>query len=188
MANVLVISSSFRKNSNSTALAGQIAKGAKEAGHEVTRLNVADLDVKPCRGCEACHAPGAKGCVQRDEMDKAYPLLDAADIIIFASPIYWFNMCGQLKVFIDRLLAIVYKKDAEGNLLFAAKKIGAALTYGDEDHFASGCMNAIRCFQDICLYTGAQWLGPVYGSAYDAGEIQKNEKLMADALEYGKKL
>lgn len=189
MAKVLIVNSSPRKNSNSAALSAQIAAGAKAAGHSISNIDAATLDIKPCKGCYACMAPGSKGCVQHDGMyNEAYPLVREADVIIFASPVYWFNLSGQIKIFIDRLLAVAGAKDENGKPLFASKKLGMAMVYGDSDPFNSGCVNAIRSIQDVCNYTGAAWAGAVYGSAMEPGELKNNAALMQEAMEYGKKL
>ncbi len=68
---------------------------------------------------------------------------------------------------------------------FAAKKIGGVFAYGGEDPFDSGCVNALRCLQDICSYTGATWVPAVYGCAHEAGEVANNAALLQKAEEYG---
>lgn len=122
MSKVLIVNSSPRNNSNSAALAAQVAAGAEEAGHSLSFIDAAKLDIKPCKGCCACITPRSKGCVQRDGMyNEAYPLVREADVIIFASPVYWFNLSGQIKIFIDRLMAVAAPMDENGKRLFASK-------------------------------------------------------------------
>lgn len=185
MGKVLIISSSYRKNSNSAALAAKVAEGAKASGHEVNLVDISHMEIKPCRACESCLQPKAKGCVVKDDMQNLFPMIREADILILTSPIYWFNMCGQLKQFIDRCYSVAVAPEHVGPSPFAQKKIGAIFVYGDEDPFASGCVNAIRSMEDICRYTGADWLGALYGSAYGAGEIQEKTDLMEKAMAYG---
>lgn len=188
MPNILVVMSSYRKNSNSSALGEAIMQGAREAGHMVKSIDIASLDIKPCRGCGACTTPAAKGCVQKDDMREAYPLVHEANTIVFVSPIYWFNMSGQTKVFIDRLFAVAVQKDQNGKSALAGKKLAAAFAFEGDDPFDSGCINAIRCLQDICAYTGSPWGGVVYGTANAAGEMKENPAAIAKALEFGKNL
>lgn len=188
MPKILIINSSHRKNSNSAALAGKIAEGAQAAGHSVESVDISRLEIRPCRGCCACTAPDMDGCVQKDGMTGLYPKVREADILIFASPVYWFNMSGQLKQFIDRLFAICIKPDEHGKSLLAYKSIAAVMAFGDSDPYNSGAVNALRSFQDICAYSGAKWLGAVYGSANDAGEIAGNAAALEAALEFGKNL
>jgi multimeric flavodoxin WrbA len=93
-------------------------------------------------------------------------------------------MSAQTKIFMDRCFALpAYNKDP-----FRGKRVAIAMAYGDTDPFTSGCLNALRTFQDAFRYTGSLLVGMVYGSAMDAGEIRSNEKLMEDAFELGKKL
>jgi hypothetical protein len=71
---------------------------------------------------------------------------------------------------------------------FKGKRIAVAMTYGGNDPFDSGCVNALRTFQDAFGYIEAKIVGMVYGSAMDAGEIRANQKVMQEAIELGKKL
>lgn len=185
MTKVLIISSSYRKDSNSAALAAKVGEGAKISGHEVELIDISRLEIRPCRGCESCIQPKAKSCVTQDDMQALYPKIREADVLILASPIYWFTMCGQLKQFIDRCYAVAVPPEHIGTSPFAEKKIGAIFVYGDEDPLVSGCVNAVRTVEDICRYTGAEWLGALYGSAYGVGEIRENGEIMEKALSYG---
>lgn len=185
---VLVVNSSGRKDSNSSILGNEVAEGAKAAGHKVEVVDIGRMDIKPCKGCEACLAPASKGCIVKDDMQPLYPKVKEANVVIFSAPIYWFNMCGQIKQFIDRLFAIAVTHEEGSANPFAKKKLGGVFVYGDTDPFNSGCVNAIRCLQDICNYIGAAWAGPLYGSAYDTGEVLKNTELLSAARSYGLKL
>lgn len=185
---VLVVNGSGRKNSNSRLLGARVAAGAEESGHTVETVDIGGLDIKPCSGCEACIGPEAKGCVVRDDMRDLYPRVVAADVIVLASPIYWFTLPGQIKQFIDRLFAVAVNPGPDGKSPFAAKKIAAAFTYGDADPMESGCVNAVRALQDICAYTGSAWAGAVYGTAKDQGEIQGSVELLEKAKAFGANL
>jgi len=113
-----------------------------------------------------------------------YQKIKDAQGIIFATPVYWFNISAQMKLLIDRAYAI----QGKGCWAFTGKNIGVILTYGDEDVFASGGTNALRSFEDICAFVKANLVGTVYGSADKAGDIQTNEKLLEKAYDLGKKL
>ncbi len=184
MSEILIVKSSFRKKSNSNLLAERVAEGARERGHQVQEIDISRLQIGPCRGCEGCLQPGSNFCVNKDDMHRFYPAVQAAEALIFASPVYWFNLCGQIKQFIDRCFAVAVSPDG-GVSPFAGKKIGAVLTYGDDDPFDSGCVNALRSLQDICAFTGAKWMPAVYGSAYKEGEIARNMALLEKARKYG---
>lgn len=184
MSQVLIINSSQRAKSNSAALSARVAFGAEESGHQVETIEIGKLDIKPCRHCEACKKPGADFCVIKDDMKPLYPKLMAADILIFASPVYWFHLCGQIKQLIDRSYAIASLRDDQGRGPLSYKKIGAVLAFADPP-LASGYMGVARSFQEICEYSGAQWLGQVYVNALEAGRAAEDEAALERALEFG---
>jgi multimeric flavodoxin WrbA len=181
---VLVILGSPRRKGNSSTLADRISRGAKSAGAEVETLFLQNLKISPCRGCNTCQKRGSKGCAIKDDMQKIYPKLIRADAWVIASPVYWFTMSAQTKIFMDRCYALpAYKKNP-----FVGKRIAIAMSYGDVDPVKSGCVNALRTFQDAYRYTRSKIVGMVYGSAMKAGEIANNEALMREAEELGKLL
>jgi len=181
---VVILLGSPRKEGNSTILAGEIAAGAQAAGAEVKSFYLHGMKIAPCSACEACHRPGAKGCVQADDMQQIYPALLAADAVVYACPIYWFNVSAQLKLAMDRSYALVGEKGYR----LAGKKIGLAFSYGGEDPFDSGCTNAIRAFQDAFRFVGAEIVGMVYASASAPGDVRTNKKVMDEAADLGRKL
>jgi multimeric flavodoxin WrbA len=95
-------------------------------------------------------------------------------------------MSAQTKLFMDRCIAL-FNETTEKNQLFN-KQIAIAMSYGDTDVFNSGCVNALRSFQDAYRYAGAKIVGMVYGSAEEPGEIKSNTILMKQAEKLGKKL
>jgi multimeric flavodoxin WrbA len=181
---VLVILGSPRRKGNSSTLAARISRGAKSAGAEVETVFLQGLKISPCRGCNTCQKPDSKGCANQDDMQKIYPKLIKADAWVIASPVYWFNMSAQTKIFMDRCYALT----AYAQNPFVGKRIAIAMSYGDVDPFSSGCVNALRAFQDAFRYAGAKIAGMVYGSATEAGEIANNKALLREAEELGKRL
>jgi multimeric flavodoxin WrbA len=179
---IVILLGSPRRDGNSAALAERIAEGA--AGAEVEVFYLHGMKIAPCNACEACHKPGAKGCVIKDDMQRLYPRMTEADAIVFASPIYWFTVSAQMKLAMDRCYALI-RPDGHA---FRGKRIGLAFSYGGEDPFDSGCTNAIRMFQDAFGFIGAEIVGIVYGSASGAGDIRSNQKAMDEAKELGRKL
>jgi multimeric flavodoxin WrbA len=117
-------------------------------------------------------------------MQKIYPKLISADAWVIASPVYWFTMSAQTKIFMDRCYALTAYTENP----FVGKRIAIAMSYGDVDPFRSGCVNALRTFQDAYRYAGSKIAGIVYGSATEAGEIASNKELMREAEELGKRL
>lgn len=100
MKNVLVISSSLRGGSNSELLAKAAMEGAQAAGNTVVWLSLKEKNFGFCKGCLACQNSGK--CVIRDDMDNMIELVKNADVIIMATPVYYYGMSGQLKTFLDR--------------------------------------------------------------------------------------
>jgi multimeric flavodoxin WrbA len=181
---VLVLLGSPRKKGNSAILAEKITKGAMSAGAEVETVFLHGLNIAPCKSCYACQKPKSKGCSIDDDMQPIYRAMREADAWVIASPVYWFNMSSQIKIWMDRCFAFpAYAKNP-----FAGKRIAIAMSYGGEDPFDSGCVNALRTFQDAYGYVGSKIVGIIYGSAMGAGEIKANEALMKSAEELGRKL
>jgi len=181
---ILVLLGSPRKKGNSTTLANQIVAGVESAGAVVEKIYLHGQAISPCQACYACQRPDSKGCAIDDEMQPIYGKLIEADGWVIASPVYWFSMSAQTKLFLDRCFALTaYKQDA-----FAGKRIAVAMSFGDQDAFDSGCVNALRTFQDAARYVGANLVGMVYGSADKPGEIKSNTALMQQAETLGKKL
>jgi multimeric flavodoxin WrbA len=181
---VLVLLGSPRRKGNSAILAEQIAKGARSTKAKVEIIYLHGKNIAPCKACMICQKQNSKGCSIRDDMQEIYPKLVEADAWVIASPVYWFAMSAQTKIFMDRCFALIAYKDNP----FLGKRIAIAMTYGDVDPFRSGCVNALRAFQDTYRYTESQIVGMVYGSAMDAGEIRSNENVMQEAAELGIKL
>ena len=142
------------------------------------------MEINACDACDACQAKPYGGCIVEDDMQEIYPALQDAGAVVIASPVYWFTVTAQTKLFMDRCYARV---DADAYSL-SDKEIGIIMTYGDSDPFNSGAINALRTFQDGFSYAGSKIVGMVYGSASDPGEIKDNAVLMAEAYELGKKL
>ena len=182
---VLIVNGSPRKRGNSVLLAEQVAAGARAAGAEVETVTIQDMDIQPCTACEACKGTEDGDCIIQDDMQSLYPRVRAAESIVIATPIYWFTMSAQAKLFIDRLYALF--DTARGNLV-NGKRFAFVLAYGDSDPFTSGAINAIRAFQDMCRYNQAEIVGFVYGTASEQGEILSQEDLLEQARQLGQKL
>jgi len=181
---IAIVKGSPRKNGNSAMLADQVAAGARAAGAQVESFTLHEMEIHPCDACDACQGEPYRGCVVDDDMQLLYPKVREADALVIATPIYWFTVSAQTKLFMDRCYSLV---DAEGWVV-RGKKIGIVLTYGDSDPYNSGAVNAIRTFQDGFRYAGAEIAGLVYGSAGDAGEIRRNQRVMKQAYELGQRL
>lgn len=104
MKKVIVISTSLRAGSNSDMLADKFMEGALQAGHEVEKISLIGKNIRFCRGCLACQKLGK--CVIHDDVDAIMQKVLHADVIVWATPIYYFEMSGQMKVLIDRMNAM----------------------------------------------------------------------------------
>lgn len=99
---VIIISSSPRKGGNSDLLCDEFAKGATKTGNEVEKVYIKDMNLNYCCGCGFCIVNRGQ-CSQKDDMESVKDKLIAADTIVFATPVYFYTMSGQMKTFIDRL-------------------------------------------------------------------------------------
>jgi multimeric flavodoxin WrbA len=179
---LLVFKGSPRERGNSSTLAEKAAEGAKASGAEVEVFSLHGMDIRPCDACDTCQETGV--CVLKDDMQQLYPKLIEADAILIATPIYWFTMSAQTKLFIDRWYAL---ESSQGNAL-KGKQFGILLTYGDTDPYSSGAINAMRSFQDMFRYIGADLSGMVYGTANKEGDVLNQPELLERAYKLGEKL
>lgn len=102
--NVLVLSSSPRRGGNSDLLCDQFLSGAKESGNNVEKIFLKDKKINYCTGCGTCIDRGGK-CSQKDDMAEVLDKMVKADVIVMATPVYFYTMCGQMKTLIDRTCA-----------------------------------------------------------------------------------
>jgi multimeric flavodoxin WrbA len=185
---VLIVKGSPREQGNSATLAKQVAAGAEAAGAQVETIYLHGLDIRACDACDSCQGMPDLDCIIEDDMQLLYPKIREADAVLYASPIYWFTVSAQMKLFMDRCYGISGESDDPSDHVLAGKRIGIALTYGGDDPFDSGAINAIRTFQDTFNYVPAAIVGMVYGYAPSAGGIEKNQELMDRAYRLGNEL
>ncbi len=173
---ILILSTSLRKNSNSEALADAFQRGAQEAGHTVQKISLRNKTIGFCRGCLACLKTGS--CVIRDDAVEIAEKMRGADGIVFATPIYYYEMSGQMKTMLDRANSL-YGSDyafRDIYLLSAAAEEGA----GVDSRALSGLEGWIACFER------ARLSGTVFaGGVNEEGEI-KDHPALQEAYEMGK--
>lgn len=174
MKKLLVLSGSPRKGGNSDMLCDQFIKGAEEAGHSATKIYVRDCKIGSCNACYACQKSGI--CVQKDDMTDILQQMINADIIVLATPVYFYSMDGQMKTLIDRTLPRYTEiKDKDFYFIATAAAGKSAM---------ERTIDSLRGFTD-CL-PKAHVKGVVYGAgAWQLGDIQGN-KAMREAYEAGK--
>lgn len=179
---ILILKGSPREKGNSATLAEQLAAGAREAGAQVESIYLHGLDIRPCDACEECRATGV--CILEDGMQGIYPKVIAADVLIFASPVYWFTISAQLKLCIDRW----YSFQATSWREFHGKQAAVILTYGDSDLYTSGGINAIHMYETMFRYLEMKLAGLVYGTTNEVGDVQKQPELIEKAYKLGQQL
>jgi len=101
---ITILNGSPRPGGNTEIMADAFRKGAAEAGHEVTQINLAGKKIAGCLGCHHCFANNGE-CVQKDDMEGILQVIDQTDLLVFASPVYWFDITSQMKSVIDRMYA-----------------------------------------------------------------------------------
>ena len=174
---VLILSGSPRKNGNSDILCNEFMKGAMEAGHNVEKICVAEMRIGYCRGCYACKDTGI--CAIQDNMAEVLQRMIDADVLVLASPVYFYSIDAQLKAVIDRTVARWTEvKDKELYYIMAA---------ADEDRTAMN--TTLACFRGYadCI-EGAKEMGVIYGTGvYQKGEIMSTEA-MKEAYEMGRRV
>ena len=103
---ITVLNGSPRKM-NTTFMVDAFVKGAEEAGHTVEVIQVGKMKIAGCLACEYCHGKGEGHCVQKDDMEKVIPALQDCDMLVFASPIYYFGMTAQISAAIQRMYSVL---------------------------------------------------------------------------------
>lgn len=172
---VLILSSSPRRGGNSDLLCDRFLQGANEAGHQAEKIFLRDKKINYCTGCSACGETGS--CVQNDDMAEILEKMVAADVIVMATPVYFYTMAAQMKTLIDRTVP-VYTQISDKDFYFI-------VTAADESKpEMARTLEGFRGFT-YCL-DGAKEKGVVYGTgAWQIGDI-KESKAMDEAYQMGK--
>ena len=175
---VVILTSSPRRKGNSDMLCEQFAGGAHDAGHHAEKIFLHDKKILYCTGCGTCFL-GAKICPQQDDMQDILEKMIAADVIVMATPVYFYTMSAQMKTLIDRTCAR-YREIENKEFYFI---LAAADT---SKPAMERTLEGFRGFTS-CL-TGAREMGVVYGTgAWNMGEIKGNPA-MQEAYQLGKSI
>lgn len=165
--NILVVTGSPRRGSNTEVLADAFAEAAVECGHRVMVRKLSGLKVGPCLACEYCFSHDGV-CVQNDDMNEILKDVAGAELLVIASPIYWFDVSAQTKCFIDRLYACAKKG-------FHIKAAAMLLDSGSPGVYTA----AQAQLKDICEYLGWRDLGAITAP----GMTEKGSIYQSSALE-----
>ena len=179
MSKVLVITTSLRAKSNSDILADRLAEGAKDAGHSVECISLKGRDIKYCIGCLTCQK--TQKCVIKDDVPAIAEKVKNAETVVFVTPVYYYEMSGQMKTLLDRLNPL-YPTD------YKFRNVYMLSTAAEDEDFVperavSGLQGWIDCFEK------AEFAGSLFcGGVTAAGEASGKEKALDYAYEFGRNL
>lgn len=165
--NILILNGSPRLKGNTAMLCDAFSEGAKSAGHNVTRFDLQKMDIHCCIGCMKGGKDPASPCVQKDDMDKIYPVYKQADLVVLASPMYYWNVSAQLKAAFDRLFAV-----AECNADYANPVKECALIMAAEGDTPDNWKPALDYYKALVGFLNWKDKGQVMaGGVLDAGAV-----------------
>ena len=168
---IAILNGSPRKE-NTAAMVNAFAEGAQAAGHEVEILHVGRMKIAGCLGCEYCHGKGEGKCIQKDDMEKVIPAYLDCDMVVFASPVYYFDMTAQIQAAIQRVYCIGKPPKA---------KKAALLLSSASPNTGTG---AVEAYKNMIGYMGIEDAGV----CALAGEENKSEEKLAEICDWAKSL
>jgi multimeric flavodoxin WrbA len=172
-----------RKGGNTEILVNEILAGASEKGAQTTVYNVTELNIKGCKACYSCHDHA--GCILKDDMQRLYGEIAKADAVVFGSPVYMWQMSGQMKIFIDRLLPFLNPayslKDGK------RKDLILAFTQGQSD--SASFMPYYESTGEMLEFLGFNIKGLIVAPAVDdLGSVLKQKDTLKKARMMGRDL
>ena len=175
MKKVIVISTSLRPGSNSDILADKFIEGAKAAGHEVEKISLVGKNIQFCKGCLACQKLGR--CVINDDVNDIMAQVLKADVVVWATPIYYYEMSGQMKTLIDRMNAM-YPLDYQFRDVYLLTTAAE-----DEEHVPKRAEAGLTGWIDC--YPKSRLAATIFcGGVNAARDIEGNDKLQ-EAFDLG---
>ena len=179
MSNVLVISTSLRARSNSDVLTERLIAGAQDAGHAVEHISLKGKEIKYCIGCLSCMK--TQRCVQKDDAAGIAEKVKQADVLVFATPIYYYEMSGQMKTLLDRMNPL-YGTDYRFRRVYLLST-AADSAPGTDERAVNGLKGWIDCFEK------AEFGDSLFCGGLNApGEAANSSDALERAYEFGKEL
>ena len=176
---ILIVSSSLRGGSNSEILAHKAEKGAIDAGNVVEFINLKGKEIKFCIGCLTCQQ--THKCVLKDDMADLIAKVQNADVLIFATPIYYYEMSGQLKTFLDRCNPLYPQENKFKDVYLITSAYDSSEKAADRA--INGLKGWIECFEQ------SRFAGALVGGGVDAPKsAASREDLLKKAYELGKNI
>lgn len=176
----LLVLASPHKSGNTAALLNSFASGVKENDVDIEEVFLQDKNIRPCTACDFCHNSPDGKCAINDDMQELYVKLLSSDLIVFATPVYWWNMASQLKIFIDRIYALM---PDENSSRLKGKKTVLLMTYGGELP-NSGPEIVEKSFRESAEYLGMKILS-VFGVC-SSKPVAENKDAIKRAYQIGK--
>lgn len=129
---IVILNGSPRRNGNTSALVKNFTEGAESSGNAVAEFFLDKMNINGCKGCFGGHSSKDCPCVQNDDMAKIYPAVRECDVVVLATPLYYWNMSGQIRTAIDRLFAL---EEGDGNMLRGHGRAGVLLMAAEGNGF-----------------------------------------------------
>ena len=177
MKKVLIISTSLRRNSNSDYIAREFERGAKDAGNEVEFISLIGKKIDFCIGCLTCQL--TQECVIKDDANEIAEKVKNADVVVYATPVYYYEMSGQMKTLIDRMNCL-FPSDYKFRDVYLL-----AASAEDEESAMDGAVKGVQGWVDC--FEKANLAGVIRGTGLtETGEAKKDEDVLKKAYEMGK--
>ena len=173
---VLIISTSIRSGSNSEILANAFADGARASGNEIEVVSLRDKTIGFCRGCFACQKLGH--CVIKDDANEITEKLLHAEVVVWATPIYYYEMCGQMKTMIDRANSL-YPRDYQFRDVYLL-----SVAAEDEDYTDEGAVKGLQGWIDC--FEKARFAGKIFAGGFTEPKAIDGGEKLKEAYEMGK--
>lgn len=176
MKKVVIISTSLRPGSNSAVLAESFAKGVRDAGNRADIISLSGKDIRFCKGCLACQT--TQRCVIRDDVEDIIQTMKGADAIAFATPIYYYEMAGQMKTLLDRSNPLF-----PGDYSFRDIYLLATAAADDDQ----ACQRAVTGLEGwIACYPKTRLAGVVFGGGVTGPREMEGHPAVEEAYNMGK--
>ncbi len=180
---ILLLNGSPRSKGNTAMLCDAFTAGAQSAGHTVTRFDLQKMEIHGCLGCMKGGKDKASPCVQKDDMSKIYPAYVQADIVVLASPMYYWSVSGQLKTAFDRLFAV-----AETDPHYANPRKDCALIMAAEGDSAENWKPVLDYYQALVGFLGWHDLGQVLAGGVLQAQAVAGRPVLDEARSFGASL
>ncbi len=178
MQKVEFIIGSPRKKGNTAVMAEALNKHLDTKKFTSNFTFLYDVEIKACTDCRGCKR-GNLSCIVEDDMQEIYTRIDAADILVFGTPIYWFTPSAKMKLVLDRLLPYYGSSRLEGKKMAILLPAGV----GEKD-----CDLTTEMFTRMARSLKMEFVGRVTAEAYDIGDVKKDEKVMNEIADLSKKI